>query len=52
MKRHKIAVIGFGLRGIGWVKHILNRKDTELIALCDVYEDRVQKIQKMREICS
>ena len=44
MKRHKIAVIGFGLRGIGWVKHILNRKDTELIALCDVYEDRVQKM--------
>lgn len=42
MKKHKIAVVGLGQRGLGWVTHILHREDAELVAVCDVYEDRVQ----------
>lgn len=42
MKKHKIAVVGLGQRGLGWVTHILDREDAELVAVCDVYEDRVQ----------
>lgn len=42
MRNHKIAVIGLGQRGHEWIKHILGRTDSEVIAVCDVYEDRVQ----------
>lgn len=47
MKKHKIAVVGLGQRGLGWVTHVLCRPDTELIAVCDVYEDRVQDMVKL-----
>lgn len=47
MRRHKIAVVGLGQRGLGWVKHILNRSDTELIGVCDVYQDRVDDMVKL-----
>lgn len=44
MKKHKIAVVGLGQRGLGWATHILERSDTELIAVCDTYKDRVQDV--------
>ncbi len=47
VKKHRIAVIGLGQRGLGWVTHILSRPDAELVAVCDVYEDRVQDMVKL-----
>lgn len=47
MKIHKIAVVGLGQRGLGWVTHVLKRQDTELIAVCDSYEDRVNDMVKL-----
>lgn len=47
MKKHKIAVIGLGNRGSWWAEQILLRQDTELVAVCDVYKDRVADIQKL-----
>lgn len=47
MKKHKIAVIGLGQRGLQWMQHILTRSDAEVVAVCDVYEDRVQDMVKL-----
>lgn len=44
MKKHKIAVVGLGKRGQSWAKNIMARTDAELVAICDEYEDRVQKV--------
>ena len=50
MKKHKIAVVGLGQRGLGWVMHTLQRKDTELVAVCDSYQDRVEQMaEKAKE---
>ena len=46
MRKHKIAVVGLGQRGRGWVKHVLERNDTELVAVCDVYQDRVDSMME------
>ena len=44
MKKHRIAVVGLGKRGQTWSKNIMERSDAELVAVCDEYEDRVQKV--------
>lgn len=49
MEKHRIAVVGLGQRGRGWVTSILKRKDTELVAVCDSYEDRVQDMVKQAQ---
>lgn len=46
-KKHKIAVVGLGQRGVFWAKTIMEREDTELIAIADVYEDRVASVLKV-----
>lgn len=44
MKKIKVGVIGLGCRGSSLLKNILMHMDTvEVTAVCDVYEDRVQK---------
>ena len=36
-----IAIIGLGKRGSGLLRDILvKRKDLDIVAVCDVYEDR------------
>ena len=45
MKPLKMAVIGLGSRGSSITKHILlNMSDVEVVALCDEYDDRNQKM--------
>ncbi len=50
-KKLKVGVIGIGPRGIGVVYDcLLPRKDVELTCICDVYEDKMQKlIDKIKE---
>ena len=44
MNKHRIGIIGLGNRGEGWAKHIISRKDSELVAICDLYQDRIDAI--------
>ena len=40
MKKLKIGVIGVGGRGRGNVRTILNCQEADVVAICDLYEDR------------
>lgn len=44
--RMRFAVIGEGNRGQGLSDLLLIMKDVQIVAACDVYEDRVAKLQK------
>lgn len=46
MKRN-LALIGLGQRGVGWANHFLGRNDMDLIAVSDVYPDRIAQIRKL-----
>ncbi len=50
-KKIKVGLIGLGQRGDIWVKAILKNftDDLEIVALCDVYEDRVETCAKAVE---
>ena len=39
----RLAVIGLGGRGFGWVQALTEMKDVEIVAVCDVYPDRVDR---------
>ena len=39
----KLGVIGLGGRGFGWVKALTEMKDVLVVAVSDVYEDRLQR---------
>lgn len=39
----RTAVIGLGGRGMGLMHTVLRMKDVEVVAVCDLYEDRVNK---------
>ncbi|HCR92007.1 MAG TPA: acetylgalactosaminidase, partial [Prolixibacteraceae bacterium] len=45
----RVGFIGLGSRGPGAVKRITHIEGVEIVALCDVLEDRVEKCQKMLE---
>ena len=49
MDTKRIAIIGLGQRGIIWAEHLLSRKDTELIAISDIYPDRLEHIQALAQ---
>jgi len=38
-----LAIIGLGNRGIGQLELLLSMPDVEIVAVCDIYEDRVEK---------
>lgn len=42
----RLGVIGLGFRGIPQLDVLLTMPDVEIAAVCDVYEDRVQKAQE------
>lgn len=48
MKEIKVGVIGLGSRGHGNIKTIidLNKVKVEILALCDLYEDRVDRTEE------
>ncbi len=49
MEKINVAVIGLGGRGRGNLKTILNIPGVEVIALCDIYEDRCLEGKKIVE---
>lgn len=38
----RLGVIGLGVRGIGLLKTLLEMEDVEILAVCDVFDDRVK----------
>ncbi len=51
MKNVKIGVIGLGQRGYGvLVSNLVRFEDTDIVAVCDLYEDRVERaVNAVRE---
>ena len=46
MKKLKLGVIGVGGRGFGMIRSVLSKmKDVEIVAVCDEYQDRVERAQ-------
>jgi predicted dehydrogenase len=45
----RIGIIGLGMRGPGAVERMSYIEKVEIVALCDQYEDRVEKAQKILE---
>ena len=39
----KLGVIGLGGRGFSWVKALTEMKDVEIVAVSDVYQDRIDR---------
>ena len=39
----KVGAIGFGHRGLGQTKRLVEMEDVEILWLCDLYEDRMQE---------
>ena len=48
MENFRVGVIGLGGRGMGHVHGILTERDDVIVtAVCDVYEDRIERAQKL-----
>ena len=45
----RIAIIGVGARGSGHIKQLATIEGTEIVAICDVYKDLVERSQKACE---
>ncbi len=45
----RIGFVGLGMRGPGAVERMSYIEGVEIVALCDQYEDRVEKMQKLLE---
>jgi predicted dehydrogenase len=43
MAKIRLGIIGLGQRGFSLIKTIISTEDADITALCDVYEDRVEK---------
>ena len=39
----KAGIVGLGGRGIGLLKQLVKMKDVDILAVCDLYDDRVQQ---------
>jgi len=51
MKKIGVGIVGLGQRGTSLIKTIISTGDADIVAVCDVYEDRVEKgINKVKEI--
>lgn len=46
MKKIKMGIVGLGGRGNGLIDPILACEEAEVVALCDLYPDRVERSQK------
>ncbi len=46
MKKIKLGIVGLGGRGLSFVKPLINAGDCEIVALCDLYPDRVEDAAK------
>jgi len=45
----RLGIIGLGGRGLGQTETLIQMPDVEVVAVCDVYEDRVRKGQELIE---
>ncbi|HLN71958.1 MAG TPA: Gfo/Idh/MocA family oxidoreductase [Prolixibacteraceae bacterium] len=45
----RIGIIGLGMRGPGAVERLSYIEGAEIVALCDIFEDRVEKMQQLLE---
>ena len=46
-KTVRLGIVGFGGRGLGQTETLLQMADVEVVAVCDVYEDRVKAAQEL-----
>lgn len=47
-KNLKVAIVGLGARGFALLKLVLlNQKDIDVVAICDIYEDRIETIKDL-----
>ena len=49
MKNYKIAIIGLGNRSVGLYNALKHREYVDIVAVCDVYEDRCEDMAKRIE---
>lgn len=47
MKEIKVGVIGLGPRGLGLLRTMLVCEECAVVALCDVYRDRIEEGKKL-----
>ena len=47
MKTIKMSIIGLGGRGTWWLGELLKMEDVEITAVCDKFEDRMERGRKM-----
>ena len=47
MKKINVGVIGLGSRGLGLIRTMLVCEECNIVALCDVYTDRLEEGQKI-----
>lgn len=54
-RKVRIGVVGLGFRGIPQLDVLLTMPDVDIVAVCDVYEDRVKEaqdhVEKARGVC-
>lgn len=51
MEKVRLAIVGLGQRGHGFIRTINACEEAEITAVCDVYEDRVQRsIERVKEL--
>ena len=48
IRRLRVGVVGLGMRGTGWVGGFASIPGVEVVALCDLYADRVERAQKQQ----
>ncbi len=46
MNKVKLGIIGLGQRGFGLANTILACKNAQIVAICDLYQDNIEKTQK------
>ena len=44
MKKFKVGIIGLGQRGSSMTQHTADVEGVEVTAICDLYQDRIDKI--------
>ena len=46
MEKINVGIVGYGKRGVGNLKTVMAMEDINIIAVCDVYEDRAENAAK------
>ena len=46
----KIAVIGLGSRGKNYGTHFAKRNDAQIVAVCDKYKEKIDKVKNLWKV--